>query len=202
MSKERAGITPKSSGFVKGFSDFAPYLQRFAAVHRKTVLNHRKLAHGLFCQNAGCKSKASQIWKIFGGNMEGINTTVVVTTYISYVVLSVVLTVWVAQTLHKNGRVFLVEVFNNNEALADSVNHLLVVGFYLINFGYVSLALKMSQYPENAAQGIESLSWKIGLVLLVLGGMHFMNLLIFQRIHRRPKFKNYPPMPRESVVNG
>ena len=65
--------------------------------------------------------------------MEGINTTVVVTTYISYVVLSVVLTVWVAQTLHKNGRVFLVEVFSGNEALADSVNHLLVVGFYLIN---------------------------------------------------------------------
>lgn len=141
--------------------------------------------------------------KIFGGNMEGINTAVVVTTYLSYVILSVVLTVWVAQTLHKNGRVFLVEVFNNNEALADSVNHLLVVGFYLINFGYVSLALKMSQYPENAAQGIESLSWKIGLVLLVLGGMHFMNLLIFQRIHRRPKLnRNYPPMPRaESVVS-
>jgi len=95
-----------------------------------------------------------------------------------------------------------VEVFNNNEALADSVNHLLVVGFYLINFGYVSLALKMSQYPENAAQGIESLSWKIGLVLLVLGGMHFVNLLIFQRIHRRPKLRNYPPVPRaESVVS-
>jgi hypothetical protein len=135
--------------------------------------------------------------------MEGINTTVVVTTYISYVVLSVVLTVWVAQTLHKNGRVFLVDVFNGNETLADSVNHLLVVGFYLINFGYVSLALKISDYPTTAARGIEDLSWKIGLVLLVLGGMHFMNLIIFNRIHRRPKLnRNYPPMPRESVVNG
>lgn len=132
-----------------------------------------------------------------------INTTVVVSTYIIYIVISVVLTVWVAQTLHKNGRVFLVDVFDGNEALADSVNHLLVVGFYLINFGYVSLALKMSIYPENPAQGIESLSWKIGLVLLVLGGMHFFNLLIFNRIHRRPKLnRNYPPMPRESVVNG
>ena len=134
--------------------------------------------------------------------MEVSNTTLVVTTYITYVILSVVLTVWVAQTLHKNGRVFLVEVFTGNESLADSVNHLLVVGFYLINFGYVSLALKLSQYPVNAAESIESLSWKIGLVLLVLGGMHFFNLLIFNRIHRRPKFRNYPPMPRESVVNG
>lgn len=129
------------------------------------------------------------------------NTYVIVSTYVSYVILSIILTVWVAQTLHKNGRVFLVEVFTGNEPLADSVNHLLVVGFYLINFGYVSLALKMSEYPENAAQGIEALSWKIGLVLLVLGGMHFFNLLIFNRIHRRPKFFRKPPMA-ESVVQG
>jgi hypothetical protein len=117
------------------------------------------------------------------------NTFVIVTTYLGYIILSVILTVWVAQTLHKNGRVFLVEVFGGNESLADSVNHLLVVGFYLINFGYVSLALKMSDYPLNAAQGIEALSWKIGLVLLVLGAMHFFNLLVFSRIHRRPKFR-------------
>lgn len=129
------------------------------------------------------------------------NTYVIVSTYISYVILSIVLTVWVAQTLHKNGRVFLVEVFGGNEPLADSVNHLLVVGFYLINFGYVSLALKLSEYPLNAAQGIEVLSWKIGLVLLVLGGMHFFNLLIFNRIHRRPKFFRKPTMP-ESVVQA
>jgi hypothetical protein len=129
------------------------------------------------------------------------NTLVIVATYLSYVVLSVVLTVWVAQTLHKNGRVFLVEVFDGNEPLADSVNHLLVVGFYLINLGYVSLALKMSEYPLNAAQGIEALSWKVGLVLLVLGGMHFFNLFLFNRIHRRPKFTRRP-MTAESVVQG
>jgi hypothetical protein len=130
-------------------------------------------------------------------------TTLIVTTYFCYVALSVILTAWVGHTLHKNGRVFLIEVFNNNESLADSVNHLLVVGFYLINFGFVSLALKLSQHPETAPEGIEMLSYKIGLVLLVLGGMHFFNLLVFSRLHRRPKFnRNYPPMPRESVVQG
>lgn len=129
------------------------------------------------------------------------NTYVIVSTYIGYVILSVFLTIWVAQTLHKNGRVFLVDVFDGNESLADSVNHLLVVGFYLINFGYVSLALKLSEYPTNSAQAIEQLSWKIGLVLLVLGGMHFFNLVIFNRIHRRPKFFRKTP-PAESVVRA
>ena len=112
----------------------------------------------------------------------------IVVTYSAYLAISVLLTVWVAQTLHKNGRLFLVEVFGGDEALADSVNHLLVVGFYLINLGYVSLALKIGGEILNAQQAIEALSWKLGLVLLVLGGMHFSNLLIFQRIHKRPKF--------------
>jgi hypothetical protein len=112
---------------------------------------------------------------------------VIVWTYIAYILISIFLTVWVAQTLHKNGRVFLVEVFKQNEGLADSVNHLLVVGFYLINFGYVSLALKMSGEVTNAREAIEALSWKIGMVLIVLGTMHFLNLLIFSKLHRKPK---------------
>ena len=108
----------------------------------------------------------------------------IVVTYLSYVCLSVMLTVWVAQTLHKNGRIFLVDVFHGNEALADSVNHLLVVGFYLINFGYVTLALKIGYDVQTAQEGIEALSWKVGLVLLVLGTMHFFNLFVFTRIRR------------------
>lgn len=124
---------------------------------------------------------------------------VVVWTYTAYIILSIFLTVWVAQTLHKNGRVFLVDVFNGEESLADSVNHLLVVGFYLINLGYVSLALKIGGEISTARGGIEALSWKIGLVLLVLGGMHFFNLFVFSRIHRRPKFVR---RQAESVVQG
>src|SRR6185295_12958068 len=103
------------------------------------------------------------------------------------------LTIWVARTLHKNGRVFLVDVFHGNEALADSVNHLLVVGFYLINFGYVSLALKLGYNVATAQEGIEALSVKVGMVLIVLGGMHFFNLFIFSRMRRRASLRNGPP---------
>ena len=119
--------------------------------------------------------------------------TTIVITYLSYVCLSVALTVWVAQTLHKNGRIFLVDVFHGNEALADSVNHLLVVGFYLINLGYVTLALKIGYEVQTAQEGIEALSWKVGLVLLVLGAMHFFNLYIFSRMRRRSTLYDAPP---------
>ena len=116
-----------------------------------------------------------------------------IATYLLYLAISVALTVWVAHTLHKNGRIFLVDVFHGNEPLADSVNHLLVVGFYLINLGYVSLALKLGYTIATAQEGIEALSVKVGTVLLVLGGMHFFNLFIFSRMRRRASLVNGPP---------
>jgi hypothetical protein len=119
------------------------------------------------------------------------NPTVV--TYLVYIVVSVALTIWVARTLFKNGRIFLVDVFHGNEPLADSVNHLLVVGFYLINLGYVSLALTMGYEIFTAREAIEALSWKLGFVLLVLGGMHFFNLFILSRMRRRASLQYAPP---------
>lgn len=109
-------------------------------------------------------------------------------TYIVYLAVSVSLTVWVARTLFKNGRRFLVEVFAGQEDLADSVNHLLVVGFYLINLGYVSLALRLKQPIPGVKESIEALSWKVGLVLLVLGAMHFGNICFFQRMSNQLRF--------------
>ena len=125
--------------------------------------------------------------------------TIGLSTYLIYLALSIALTIWVGRTLHKNGRVFLVDVFHGNEALADSVNHLLVVGFYLINFGYVSLALKLGYAIETAEQSVEALSVKIGMVLLVLGGMHLFNLFVFSRMRRRATAQHQPPVGPDAL---
>ncbi len=125
----------------------------------------------------------------------------IVHAHLAYLIASVAFTVWVARTLHKNGRVFLVDAFQGNELLADSVNHLLVVGFYLINIGFVALALKYGPRPADLTDAIETSSTKIGLVLLVLGGMHFFNLALFSRIRRRGMSWQQPPpvAPNEFV---
>ena len=110
-----------------------------------------------------------------------------------YLAISVMVTVWVAHTLHKNGRVFLVDAFHGNERLADSVNHLLVVGFYLINIGYVTLALDSGRKPETLRAAVEVVSNKVGVVLLVLGFMHFMNVIVFSRMRRKAMLWSAPP---------
>jgi p-aminobenzoyl-glutamate transporter AbgT len=127
--------------------------------------------------------------------------TPIVWTYLSYLLISIALTVWVARTLFKNGRIFLVDSFLGNEPLADSINHLLVVGFYLINFGYVTLALKSDSKPDDLQGVLETLSTKIGWVLLILGGMHFFNLFIFSKMRKRALLQNaLPPVPPQAYV--
>ena len=116
-----------------------------------------------------------------------------ITTYALYLILAIAMTIWVARTLHKNGRIFLVECFQGNTELADSVNHLLVVGFYLINIGFVSLYLKTRETIDGAQGVFEVLSGKMGIVLLALGVMHFFNLLIFARLRKRGQLATMPP---------
>lgn len=115
--------------------------------------------------------------------------------YFIYLALSLAITIWVANTLHKNGRIFLVEAFHGNEAMADSVNHLLVVGFYLVNIGYVTLALKTGATLSDLRESIELVSGKIGVVLVVLGIMHFGNLYVFSRLRNHAKLPTPPPPP-------
>jgi len=128
--------------------------------------------------------------------------TPIVWTYIIYIALSIPLTIWVAHTLHKNGRVFLIDSFRGNERLADSVNHLLVVGFYLINIGYVALALKERIAPTDVREVLETISHKIGVVMLVLGVMHFFNILVFSKMRRRALLLAVPPpIPPQAHVS-
>jgi hypothetical protein len=105
--------------------------------------------------------------------------------YLSYLAISIALTIWVARTLHRSGRIFLLDAFRGNAELTDSVNQLLVVGFYLINVGYIALALKTTDPLTNFREVIELESSKIGVVLLILGAMHFFNMFVLARMRRR-----------------
>ncbi|RSK35415.1 MULTISPECIES: hypothetical protein [Hymenobacter] len=102
-----------------------------------------------------------------------------------YLPVTVLLTIWVARTLFKNGRLFLVDIFHGNEQLADSVNKLLLTGFYLVNIGYATLTLRTTEAVTSYQDSVETLSIKIGTIILILGGMHFFNLYVFYKLRNR-----------------
>ena len=125
-----------------------------------------------------------------------------VATYLSYLVLAVPLTIWVASTLSRNGRVFLEDVFAGNDDLADAVNRLLVVGFYLLNLGFVTLYPRVDQEVRSLRGLFEVLSVKLGIVMLLLGVIHFCNVYVFNTIRRRSRMESLrtPPVQPQGYL--
>ena len=130
-------------------------------------------------------------------------------TYLAYLLTAVPITVWVATTLSRNGRVFLSDVFHGEDGLADADHRLLVVGFYLINLGFVMLYLRGGSDVDDLTGLIEALSVKIGVVMLVLGVIHFGNVMVFSSMRRRGRveadrarqaaawaYQQYPAQPQ------
>ena len=110
---------------------------------------------------------------------------IVTAAYILYLAIAIAFTVWVARTLSGNGEVFLVECFGHDEVLAKSTNHLLVVGFYLMNLGFIFLALQFGEPPLTLPDAVIFLSSKVGLAVLVLGAMHFFNMHAIAQFGRK-----------------
>ncbi|NUT36425.1 MAG: hypothetical protein HOV79_25500 [Hamadaea sp.] len=109
--------------------------------------------------------------------------------YVAYLVVTIALTVWVARSLFRNGKVFLKDALADEE-LAESVNKLLVVGFYLLNLGYVALAMKTTNTIADTTEAVENLATKLGLVMLALGGIHFFNIFVLTRFRKRVQKQN------------
>ena len=129
-------------------------------------------------------------------------------TYILYTALSMSLTVWVGRTLFVNGRIFIIDSFNGNIEMADAVNKMLLIGFYLVNIGLVSLFLQFGHKPETPIEAIEYISAKMGIVLLALGAMHYFNMRNIAQMRRKAIYKAHTkpakgtPVPEEKLATS
>jgi hypothetical protein len=120
-----------------------------------------------------------------------------VLTYLLYLAVAVPLTVWVGRALQRHGEVFLLDVFRGDSRLAHAVNQLLVIGFYLLNLGYVSYFMASNTDVETGQQVLEVLSTKVGGVALVVGAVHFANVWFLNALRRRAllRAQGIPPVP-------
>jgi hypothetical protein len=107
-----------------------------------------------------------------------------VSTYLLYLLISTGLTLAVGTSVARSGRAFLLDVFGGNDALARAVSRLLVLGFYLLSLGFVTLTMRAGGPVTSAAGGLQLLSVKIGEVLLVLGALHLLTMAALLRARR------------------
>jgi hypothetical protein len=121
-------------------------------------------------------------------------------TYLVYLMVSMGMTLWVAAKLGKHGKVFLADVFNHDEHLAASVNQLLVIGFYLINFGFVALWLQTDDQIASPSDAVETLGVKLGTVALAVGVVHLINVWVFNQVRQRRLTEQYLRRDQASSV--
>jgi hypothetical protein len=121
--------------------------------------------------------------------------------YAIYGAASVGLTVWLAATLFKNGKTFLQDVFDDKPEMGEAVNRLLVVGFFMLNLGYSFLILR-AEPTASTEQALQLLVNRLGLLLVSLGLIHFVNMAVFWRIRRRTQMGELPPPVPPQVILG
>ena len=106
--------------------------------------------------------------------------------YLIYLPLVIILTWYVAHTLFKNSKVFMLEIFRGKTEIALSTNKLFETGFYLLNLGYAFLIMEITTEIGNGDNRtlLETLSTRIGGFCIYLGIMLFFNLYLFFRGRR------------------
>ena len=119
--------------------------------------------------------------------------------YAIYAFCSIGLTVGLARTLFRNGQVFLAELFPNDAKIAQAINSLLVTGFFMLNLGYALLIFKTVD-SNTALQATENLVTKLGLLLVSLGVIHFINMAVFWKIKRGGERDKYIPAVPSTFV--
>lgn len=119
--------------------------------------------------------------------------------YSIYILLTTLLIIYVANYLFRNGKSFLLSAFKGNETVANSINNLLKMGFYLVNIGYALVSIRYEYNLLSSAQLIEALAVKIGTIVLILGAMHFFNMYILYLIGKITRDKE---MRKKEVADG
>lgn len=104
-----------------------------------------------------------------------------VVAYSIYLPVAIGLTFYVAHSLFKNSIVYMQDIFNGREEIAQATNTLFKIGFYLMNLGFALFILKISDTLTTAQATIEALSLKVGGFSIYLGFMLFLNMYLFFR---------------------
>ena len=120
--------------------------------------------------------------------------------YVIYALVAIGLTVGLANTLHRHGKMFLIELFPENVQIAKAINSMLVTGFFMLNLGYGFLISRI-EAASTPFEATESLIQKLGVLLVSLGVIHFINMAVFWKIRRNLTESTSVPMPADVMVS-
>src|SRR3954454_16938678 len=97
--------------------------------------------------------------------------------YAVFLSLMVFIIGYVGRYFYRNGRVFIISLLNGNISLADHINKILLVAYYLFNIGYAFLQLRQWEKISNMELLLASLATNMAVLVLILACTHYLNML-------------------------
>jgi hypothetical protein len=104
--------------------------------------------------------------------------------YIIFLTLVIFIIVYVGRYFYTNGRVFIISLFHGNVALADQINKLLLIAYYLFNIGYSFIKVKQWQKISNLEVLFSSLASNVGVLIFILAVTHYFNMLVTYQLSK------------------
>ncbi|MBX2923365.1 MAG: hypothetical protein KF746_14280 [Chitinophagaceae bacterium] len=119
--------------------------------------------------------------------------------YIIYFLLTYLITVHAGLSFYRNGKVYVLQLLNGDQALSAFINKMLLTGYYLLNLGYAALSVHSWNTIGTWTQLIAIVITLTGRIMLILAVIHFINMLaVFLFSKYRNQFSHHKTFYNET----
>lgn len=111
--------------------------------------------------------------------------------YIIYLIITYLVTVHVGMIFYRNGRLYILNLFLGDEAITNSINKILLTGYYLLNLGYAAVMISFWDRVDTYTEMLASIATMTGRILLTLGLIHFLNMAVILIISKKKSINHH-----------
>ncbi|HOY27658.1 MAG TPA: hypothetical protein PLR96_01710 [Flavobacteriales bacterium] len=122
--------------------------------------------------------------------------------YLIFLPAMMAIAMWTARSCHRNGRVWMLGIFDGDAPFVDAINNVLLVGCYTLNLGYVAMVMSLWEPITGLEHMLATLVHRIALILLSLAAIHFTNigvLLVWSLLRARDLAPQQPTLTNTSL---
>lgn len=106
-----------------------------------------------------------------------------VLSYIIYLFISCFITIYVGWQCYKHGYIYILHLVNDGR-ISIAINKILLLGYYLLNIGYITWSLSTWQPVINVPDILAQVCMKIGLITVILCVLHYTNITVIYFLRR------------------
>lgn len=108
--------------------------------------------------------------------------------YLIFLVISFYITIDVGRRCFNAGKVYL-EYLIKDKDFCLTVNKILLKSYYLVNLGYIAINLSFWNKISTAEELINTVSSRIGIIVLILCALHFINITMLYVLRKKLTIK-------------